>query len=46
MEKIFWIDGVKNEDVLHSVTEEKNILRTIKKGRLTVLVTHCIGTAC
>ena len=40
IEKIFWIDGVKNEAVLHTVRvkKEKNITNTIKikKG-------NCIG---
>jgi hypothetical protein len=30
-EKIFWIDGVKNEEVLHRVKEEENIINAIKK---------------
>ena len=31
MEKISWTDRVRNEEVLHRVKEEINILRTIKK---------------
>jgi len=31
MEKISWTDRVKNEDVLHRVKEERNILHTIKR---------------
>jgi len=38
MEKIFWIDGVKNEEILHSVKEEKNIIRTIRRRKA-----DCIG---
>jgi hypothetical protein len=45
MEKIIWTDRMKNEDDLHRVKEERNILHTIKKGSLTVLDTSCVGTA-
>jgi hypothetical protein len=45
MEKISWIDRVRNEEVLHRVKEERNILHTIKKERLTGLVTSCVETA-
>jgi 2-polyprenyl-3-methyl-5-hydroxy-6-metoxy-1,4-benzoquinol methylase len=31
MEKISWTDRVRNEEVLHRVKEERNILRTIKR---------------
>jgi len=31
LEKISWTDRVKNEEVLHKVNEEKNILHTVKK---------------
>jgi hypothetical protein len=44
-EKIIWTDRVKNEEVLHRVKEEINILHTIKEERLTGLVTYCSGTA-
>jgi hypothetical protein len=44
MEKTSLTDHVRNEDVLHTVKKERNILPTIKKGRLTGLVTSCIGT--
>ena len=44
MEKIFWTDRVGNE-VLKKVKEETNIRHTIKRGRLTGLVTSCEGTA-
>jgi L-serine deaminase len=30
MEKISWTDRVRNEDVLHRVKEERNIVHTIK----------------
>jgi hypothetical protein len=42
-EKISWTDRVRNEEVLHRMKEERNIVHTIK--RLTVLVTSCVGTA-
>jgi len=36
---------MRNEEVLHTVKEERNILRTIKKeGRVTGLVIPCVGT--
>jgi hypothetical protein len=31
MEKISWNDRVRNEEVLHSVKEERNIVHTIKR---------------
>jgi hypothetical protein len=31
MEKIVWTDRVRNEEVLHGVEEERNILHTIKR---------------
>jgi hypothetical protein len=39
------INRVKNEEVLQSVKEERNVLPVINKGRLTVLVTSYVGTA-
>ena len=33
MEKISWTDRVKNEEVLHRVTEQRNIVHTIKKTK-------------
>ena len=46
MEKISWTDRVKNEEALHTVKEERNILRTIKKeGSVSGFVIPCIGTA-
>ena len=45
MEKISWTDRVRNEVVLHGVKEERNIVHTVKEGRLTGLVTSCVGTA-
>jgi hypothetical protein len=43
VEKLIWTDHVKTE-VLHTVEAERNILNTINEGRLTGLVTSCIGT--
>jgi hypothetical protein len=31
MEKISWTDRVRNEEVLHTVKEERNIVHTIKR---------------
>jgi hypothetical protein len=33
MEKISWTDRVRNEEVLHRVKEERNILSTIKRRK-------------
>jgi hypothetical protein len=33
MEKISWTDRVRNEEVLHRVKEERNIVHTIKKKK-------------
>jgi hypothetical protein len=38
MEKISWTDCVRNEEVLHRVKEERNILHTIKRRKA-----KCIG---
>jgi hypothetical protein len=42
MKKISWTDRVRNEEVLLRVSEQRNILHTIKI-RLIVLVTSCVG---
>jgi hypothetical protein len=34
MEKISWTDRVRNEEVLHRVKEERNILHTIKRRKV------------
>jgi len=39
MKKIIWTDRVVNDDVI------LRVLHTIKTGRLTRLVTSCVGTA-
>jgi len=33
-----------DKDVSHGVQEERNILQTIKEGRIAGLVTSCVGT--
>jgi hypothetical protein len=33
IEKISWTDRVRNEDVLHTVKEERNIVHTIKRRK-------------
>ena len=43
--EINWTDRVRNEDVLDTVEEEMNIVHKIKGGRVTGLVTSCVGTA-
>jgi hypothetical protein len=32
MDKIIWTDRVRNEEVLHRVKEERNILHTIQRS--------------
>ena len=45
MEKISWNDRVEDAEVLHTVKEERNILYTIRRKRITGLVTSGVGTA-
>ena len=47
MEKISWTDRVRNDEVLHRVKEERNIVRAVKtsEGRVTGLVTSYVRTA-
>jgi len=35
MEKIRWTDHVRNEEVLQRVKEERNILQTMKRRKVT-----------
>jgi hypothetical protein len=35
IEKTIWTVGVKLEEVLHGVKKERNILHTLKRGRVT-----------
>jgi hypothetical protein len=39
-----WTNHVRNEDVLHRVKEDRNILPTIKEERLIGFVPSCVGT--
>jgi hypothetical protein len=45
MEKISWTERVRNEDVLHRVKEERNILHTIKR-RKTNWIGHILRRNC
>ena len=44
MEKMSWTNCVRNEEVLHRVKEEMNILQTIKERRLTELIISFVRT--
>jgi hypothetical protein len=37
MEMISWTDHVRNEEVLHTVKEERNILHTIKRRKANLI---------
>jgi hypothetical protein len=43
--RISWTDREGNEEVLQRGKEERNILQTLREGRLTGLVTFRVGTA-
>jgi hypothetical protein len=45
MEKISWTDRVRNEEVLHRVKEERNILHTVKR-RKTKWIGHMLCRNC
>ena len=45
MEEIGWTDRVRNEEVLHGVKEERNILHTRKRRKADWIGHTCIGTA-
>jgi hypothetical protein len=45
MEKLKWTDCVRNEEVLHRVKEERNILPTIK-GRTANWIGHILRRNC
>jgi hypothetical protein len=45
MEKISWTDRVRNEEVLHRVKEEGNIIHTVK-GRKTNWIGHILRRNC
>ena len=46
MEKISWTDHVRNEEVLHRVNEERNILHTVKSRKANwighILFRNCL----
>jgi len=44
MEKTSLTDSVRNEKVLRRAEEDRNMLRTIKRRRLTGLVASCVET--
>jgi hypothetical protein len=44
IEKVSWTDRVRSE-LLHGAKEERNIYKLYAEGRLTGLVTSCVGTA-
>jgi hypothetical protein len=41
--EIMWTDHVRNEEVPHRVKGKRNILQTIKEGKLTGFVASCVG---
>jgi hypothetical protein len=45
LEKIRWTDRVRNEEVLHTVEEERNIIRTIKRRKAN-LIGHILRRNC
>jgi hypothetical protein len=45
MEKIIWTDRVRNEEVLHRVKEERNIVHTIKR-RKAYWICHILRRNC
>jgi hypothetical protein len=45
MEKIRWTDRVRNEEVLHRVKEERNIVHTIKRRKANS-IGHILSRNC
>jgi hypothetical protein len=45
LEKISWTDRVRNGWVLQRIKERRNILHTVKEGKLTGFVSCCVETA-
>jgi hypothetical protein len=43
--EISWTDHVRNEEALHKVKEQRNILHDISKRRLIGFVAFCVETA-
>jgi len=46
MEKIIWTDRLRNEEMLHTVMEERNILHTVKRRKANwighILCRNCL----
>jgi hypothetical protein len=45
MEKISWTDRIRNEEVLHRVKEERNILQTVKRRKAN-WISHILRRNC
>jgi hypothetical protein len=45
MEKIYWTDHVRNEEVLHRVKEERNILHAVKRWKAN-WIGHILSIRC
>jgi hypothetical protein len=45
MEKISWTDRVRNDEVLHRVKKERNILHTVKR-RKAIWIDHILCRNC
>ena len=45
MQKISWTDRVRNEEVLHGVKEERNILHTVKRRKAN-WIGHVLRMSC
>jgi hypothetical protein len=45
MEKISWTDRVRNEEVLHRVKEERDIVHTVKRRKAN-WIGHILRTKC
>jgi hypothetical protein len=45
MEKIIWTDHVRNEEILHTVNEKRNILHTMKR-RKADWISHILHGNC
>jgi len=43
--KMSWIDRVTNEELSHRIKGDRDMLRAIKEGKRTGLVTYCVGTS-
>ena len=45
MEKISWSDRVRNEEVVHTVKEQRNILHTVERRKAKWVEHICVGIA-